>query len=353
MAHELTLRADGRAEMAFVGETPWHGLGQNVTEGASIDVWRKEAGLEWSALEATPHIRAGVLGVRDQYKDIEFPDYKALIRSDTHDPLAIVGKDYQLVQPARVLEFFRDVTETGGWHIHTAGSLRGGRKVWAMATTKDARQFVKGTRITKAASKDDVRLNLVLATSLDGSMKTTALLTTVSVVCANTLRAALGSAQSMVRVSHRSVFDERLVKELLGVAPDTFRTFMQKANELAETPVDLTQARDLLNKVFRDPNAKAKPNLSWLGNIADIDAQPEPEDARATLRVLELFDGAGMGADLPTRHGTAWGLLNGVTQYVDHEMGRSRDTGLDSAWFGRGDQFKQQMVELLTEEEEA
>ena len=37
MSHELTTRTNGRTEMAFVGETPWHGLGQRLEEGASIE----------------------------------------------------------------------------------------------------------------------------------------------------------------------------------------------------------------------------------------------------------------------------------------------------------------------------
>ena len=30
MAHQITIRENGYAEMAFVGDTPWHGLGQQL-----------------------------------------------------------------------------------------------------------------------------------------------------------------------------------------------------------------------------------------------------------------------------------------------------------------------------------
>jgi hypothetical protein len=50
----------------------------------------------------------------------------------------------------------------------------------------------------------------------------------------------------------------------------------------------------------------------------------------------------GQGADLPSAHGTAWGLVNAVTGYVDHQKrARSVDHRLDSAWFGPGAQLKQ------------
>ena len=46
MAHELTQREDGFVEMAFVGETPWHGLGQSIAQDASIEEWQKSAGMD-------------------------------------------------------------------------------------------------------------------------------------------------------------------------------------------------------------------------------------------------------------------------------------------------------------------
>lgn len=345
MAHELTIRANGRAEMAFVGETPWHGLGQSITKGAPITVWEKEAGFDWEARAGVP-----MANNPDAVADcILFEDYKALYRSDTLAPLAIVGKDYQVVQPRDMLGFFRDLTESGGWHIHTAGTMRGGRKLWVMATCEDPFRFVRGYK------GDKVAMNLLLATSLDGSMKTTAMLTTVRVVCANTLRMALeGGGHAEVRLTHRSTFDEDLIKSVLGVdaAHKTFDAFMEQARQMAETPIDLSEARDVLLRLYKPSAAVSKTNVAWLtGNLAELDTQrAEPSDGRAVPRILELFDGDGMGAGLRTAAGTRWGLLNAVTQYVDHEAGRSRDTGLDAAWFGRGRDVKQQALEILTEE---
>jgi len=58
--------------------------------------------------------------------------------------------------------------------------------------------------------------------------------------------------------------------------------------------------------------------------------------------VFGLFNGEGMGASLPSANDTAWGLVNAVTQYVDHERrARSVDNRLDSAWFGLGASIKQ------------
>lgn len=350
MAHELTIRSNGKAEMAFVGETPWHHLGQSVSKGAPLSVWAIEAGMNWQAMSATPHFKCESLdNGRAVSNDAPVSDYKVIYRSDNAEALSIVGKDYQIVQPASMLEFFRDLTESGGWHIHTAGTMKGGRKLWAMATCEDAKRFVKNPK-----GKDAMCMNLLLATSMDGSMRTTAMLTTVRVVCANTLRMAMagGDGHAQVQLTHRSTFDSAAIKAALGVdaAHNHFEHFMEQARMLADTPIDLSDARDVLVQIFKPAPSTAKPNLNWLtASIAELDSQvPEPQDTRSTGRVLELFDGAGMGADLATAKGTRWGLLNAVTQYVDHEMGRTHDTRLDAAWFGRGRDFKQQAVDLLT-----
>jgi len=63
-------------------------------------------------------------------------------------------------------------------------------------------------------------------------------------------------------------------------------------------------------------------------------------------KATSLFNGQGKGADLASAKGTAFGLLNAVTAYVDHERrARSTDNRLDSAWFGQGATIKQRALE--------
>jgi len=45
MAHLIENNTQtGKAEIAYANSKPWHGLGQQLTQDAPIDVWRKEAG---------------------------------------------------------------------------------------------------------------------------------------------------------------------------------------------------------------------------------------------------------------------------------------------------------------------
>jgi len=48
---------------------------------------------------------------------------------------------------------------------------------------------------------------------------------------------------------------------------------------------------------------------------------------------------------MESARGTAWGLLNAVTEYVDHEKrARSSEYRMDSAWFGQGAVIKQKAL---------
>lgn len=67
--------------------------------------------------------------------------------------------------------------------------------------------------------------------------------------------------------------------------------------------------------------------------------------AKVIQRLGELYNGAGMGSELLAASGTAWGLVNAMTEYVDHHRrARTQDNRLDSAWFGQGAQLKQKAL---------
>ena len=305
--------------MAYVDETPWHGLGNQLAAHQPIEVWAQQAGMNWRIEEAEVRFVSGMAG--STLGSIHaFPEQKVLYRSDTKAPLSVVSSRYQVVQPESILEFYRDLVECSGYELETAGVLKDGKKLWALAKTGQS-ATLKG--------RDRVNGYLLLSTSCDGSLATTAQFTSVRVVCNNTLAIALGDSTGAIKVPHRSQFDALAVKRQLGIATSSWDGFLARMKALSECKVNDTAAEAFFRRVLTYPATGANTPV------------PATNDS-AGRAVQELFAGRGKGADMASAAGTAWGLLNSVTEFVDHQRrARSHDNRVDSAWFGAGATLKQ------------
>ncbi len=305
--------------MAYANTTPWHGLGNRLSAKQPIDVWAEQSGLSFEIKE-TP-VRFMSESAASLGSIMSFPEQKVLFRSDTNAPLSVVSNRYQVVQPREILEFYRDLTEISGFELETAGVLKGGRKVWALARTNQS-STLKGN--------DTVNGYVLLATACDGTLATTAQFTSIRVVCNNTLAVALANGSGAVKVPHSTSFNPQAVKNQLGISVSSWDGFMYRMKTLSERKVKSHESLNYFLRVFTDPSSTA----SGLSN------------ERAIKKVLALYEGNGKGADLASSKGTAFGLLNAVTEYVDHERrARSVDHRLESAWFGAGATLKQKALD--------
>lgn len=315
MAHEIATTISGKAAMAYVGETPWHGLGQQLTADSSIETWAEESGLDFQLATADVQFTPPA-SVWNGFKEQTLPysGKKVMYRTDSNLPLGLVSSQYKIVQPIEVLEFFRDMVGSIA-HLETAGVLRNGAHYWALAKM-DGEFNIAG---------DKVNQYLLLASSADGSLATQARLTSVRVVCNNTLQLAQ-RGKANVSVRHNSIFRPESIKAELANSNEAFKTFEQTAKALAAIKLGSAKAQSIFTSI--------------LGG-------DEKNPSRAAARALALFEGAGIGAELESAKGTAWGALNAVTQLMDWETARTGDARLANAWFGGGVNVKQQTVDAL------
>ena len=306
-------------QMAYIGTTPWHGLGNQLGAHEPIEVWARQAGMDWQIREAPVRFitdPAGSLGAIES-----FPQNKVLFRSDTNSPLSVVSQRYKVVQPSEILEFYRDLTEVSGFELETAGILKGGRKIWALARTGQS-STLKGNDVTNAY--------VLLATACDGTLATTAQFTSIRVVCNNTLAVALAGGSGAVKVPHNTSFDAEAVKRQLGISVGKWDSFMYQMKGLSERKVQSLEARNYITRVFSNADK----------------ATSASTNERGMNKVMALLEGNGKGAELASAKGTAFGLLNAVTQYVDHERrARSAAHRLESSWFGAGAALKDTALE--------
>lgn len=314
MAHEIDF-STGRAGIAirYDGETPWHGYGNRVSDDADLDTWRVEAGLNWDV--ARRRVLYGVMREDGTKAVAQYAGRQVLLRTDTQEPLSIVSDGYHVVQPGEVMEFYRDLIEANGFKMDTAGSLMGGRRIWALA------KLGKETRIF---GQDRVNGYLLLATSYDGTMATTARFVATRVVCNNTLQIGLQEAGEGFKLNHDREFDADEAKAALGLNEEAWKRFEDESCRMACTYVDLETSLAFFTKV--------------LGKDAVVLDETSGKMVYApTFEKMFAAYQRGPGATLRSAQNTAWGLVNAVTFYQDH-MARGNASGsrLNSAWFGAG-----------------
>ncbi|GAA5187704.1 DUF932 domain-containing protein [Acinetobacter kookii] len=343
MAHQLE-------QMAYVGETPWHGLGNQLTQNQPIEVWAQQAGMDWRIESSNVSYMAQ--NERGQSIIMPYEDQRVLYRSDTHAPLSVVSQRYQEVQPKQILEFYRDLTEQSGFELETAGVLKGGKKFWALARTGQT-SALKG--------KDVSNGYILLATACDGTLATTAQFTSIRVVCNNTLAIALKGQNSnagVVKVPHSTRFDADKVKQQLGISVRAWDEHMYEMKQLTQRKVTQQEAAAYFDAVFNNTSLSIAEQddsiIQFYRNVA-TQAQSNPSaktenktepNGRAMSKVMTMFNGHGRGAELSSAKDTAYGLLCSITEFADHERrAMSQDHRLDSAWFGAGAGLKQRGLE--------
>jgi phage/plasmid-like protein (TIGR03299 family) len=320
MAHNLTTRKDGKVEFAFAGgeegrKEIWHSLGQAMSDDMTLDQWKTGAGMEWEVFSSNVMFQAGM-------ETKVMSDKKVLFRSDTQDSLAVVGSEYKIVQPSQVIEFFDDLATLHGFKLSAAGTIFGGRRFWATADIGKEFETVAGDKITGY---------LLLATSVDGTLATTAKFCQERVVCKNTMTVALGeNSSNVIKTSHRSVWDAAQVKMDLGLVDASWSKFADNMKKLATTKMSDMEANAYFVNALYDKSKTAE-DQTW-GTVKTV------------ASLMSLFKG-GMGAEYAPN--TAYNVLQAVTEYADHYGVRKVDAGrkfMDNA-FGKGDSFKTKTYE--------
>lgn len=309
MSHELELNAHGQASMFSVKEVPWHGLGTILDAPPTIEEGIKAAGLDWD-------VKLQPLHMVVEGEDMPVPGY-ATMRDTDRAILGVVGPTYKPLQNRDAFKWFQPFLDAKAATLETAGSLRGGKRVWVMAAlNRDPIEVVPG---------DVVRKYVMLSNSHDGTLAIRAGFSGIRVVCANTLAMAHSAGESkLLSIRHTKGSTEALekVREIMDLADRRFAATAEQFRRLAAKGVTTETLKKYVQVVFQ-PKVEADLGL----DIADDAA------ARILAKVTEFFEN-GQGQSLPGVSGTAWAAYNAVTEYLSYERGRSNDSRMNSLWFG-------------------
>lgn len=318
MAHELEI-IDGKAQMAYAGAVPWHGLGTRVPGDLTPDQMLEAAGLNWE-VEKIPAY-ANIKGINTPIGQ------SALVRTSDSKMLDVVSDDWNPVQNQEAFDFFDEYVRAGDMEMHTAGSLKGGQIVWGLAKIKESFELFKG---------DQIDAYLLFSNFHKYGFSTDVRFTPIRVVCNNTLTLSLNSkVERMVKISHRKQFNPGNVKEMLGIATDKLAKYKEMAAFLGSKKAKDEDIVEYFCRVFpvTGSNENKTKELS--------------KNAQTAIDILYTQPGADFA------EGTWWQPFNAVTYFADHLAGRSTDTRLTSSWYGSNKNVKTKALELAVEMAEA
>jgi phage/plasmid-like protein (TIGR03299 family) len=297
--------------MAYAGEVPWHGLGVSVSNDLTPQQMMQKAGLDWRVEKHDSFVI-----INDGFGGVKHvpTGQQALVRSSDKKVLTNVGEGWNPVQNEEAFNFFNEYVLAGDMEMHTAGSLKGGQMVWALAKVKESFDILGG---------DQVDSYLLFTNPHQYGKSIDVRFTPIRVVCNNTLSFSLGQASvNSVKMNHRSEFNPQVVKKQMGIAHEKFEQYREMAEFLSTKRFTMDSLIQYYNEVFPRTYVGKKGNT--VQKFEDLTT-----NAKKAFELLEVQPGAKYG------EGTWWQALNSVTYLTDHVMGRDVDTRLASAWYGQ------------------
>ncbi|SEJ69207.1 phage/plasmid-like protein TIGR03299 [Dyadobacter koreensis] len=335
MSHNLHFNeSTGNHSFFSVKEKAWHGLGQIVeaapTSGEAIGL----AGLDYQVVK-TPvktapfDLRIEHIGVGVTVQEMVVPNHFATVRTDSMQPLGIVGKDYHIVQNKEAFSFFDSVAQQHQISYETAGALGRGERIFITA---------KLPGHIRVGNDDLIEKYIFLTNSHDGSGSITAAFTPVRIVCQNTLNAAMGNLTGAVRIRHTANAKERLLQahKIMGLAGKIAQQKEELFNHWAKTRITDKELKRLIEMAMAS-------NSETLGNV--LDGKTELLSSQYLNTVDDVYEYAlsDPSQNLITTAGTVFGAYNAVTGYFQNRRKYDDDEAkVKSVLFGGTAQLRGQ-----------
>lgn len=300
MSHEVET-------MAYANTVPWHGLGANVNPDATVDEMLVAAGLDWSLKPQPLFIK---LGEEGSERLLQVPEKRAFVRDSDDKVMTVASRAWRPLQNRDMMEFFRDYSEAGGVKLETAGSLRGGSVVWALARLDHNYQISKG---------DYVRGFILFISPHKVGSAITIRTTSVRVVCANTMAMAVNDQGQMhYSQNHLSSFDFSKAKEQVESAHEQLSAAAARSTEMRKIKMDEERRLRFIAQLVQ-------PGL-LNDEISLHDEKAYGPKMKGIL--ASVMNGPGAEPE------NAMGVLSGVQHWADHAAGRSQAARMFRSWMG-------------------
>jgi phage/plasmid-like protein (TIGR03299 family) len=295
------MKANKTEQMAVIGGSPY---ASSLSDTNDTSVWAEEAGLNWDIKSSPVYYDVGLLDAKGLPLMKQDAKRQVLYRSDNNEKLSIVGKDFKVVQPRAVLDFYAEISKKMGVNLESAGCTKGGALIWGSA---DIGQEIR------IKGQDLVQNRLMFSTANDGTKATTVHFVSKRIVCNNMLNYAFNQANSSpfyVRIPHMIEITpertKRMIEEIINGQGEHWKNFEESANNMADTKMNLKQATEFFVELYS--------KMSRRNGELEL---PKTNETKIP-RLMQVFE-SGVGQNTKSAQNTLWGAVNAVTRFIDHE----------------------------------
>ena len=306
----------------YIGrQAAWHTLGTVTGQFMTWEQIQAHGGLNYLPVKQQLYSATGQL-----------VEAWGVFRPDNGAFLGAVGDQYTVIDHAEGFRMIDALIQSkDGAHYETAGCLGKGEVVWGLADLS--------LSVNVGTSGDKSNVYLLFATAHNGTFSHLYRTTLTRVVCQNTLNAAMSSkATALFRVRHTKNAQNKLdlAHDALATIGAEVQGIEAKLNMLATRRMTREAMGSILDRLF--PQSK------------DANGKPQDSTRRNNILgdVLRCYESNDRNA-FPEQRGTAYNLLNAVTEYTDHMRSARNGERAESAMFGSGDRLKTQAMEVILE----
>lgn len=264
--------------------TTWNGLGTDVT-GTTITEVLENAGLNYTVEKQPIMIADGTI----------VPDRCATVKAGTNEIMGVVSNRYEICQNSEAFDFVDSVPDI---QFVKAGQTQSGMV------------YIIGKLPEVSVLSDTFTPYLIFQNGHNGryTLKTT--ITPLRMVCQNQFNYSFSESPNTISIQHSRQYVSKL-KEAENLIRGTV-SYMNRFNNTAEELAMLKLGDDYNVRKIIDSFFKLAEDASDR-QVAIV------EDKRT-----ELFN-AYKADDNANFTGTAWGLVNGFSDYITHHEGKSSE----------------------------
>jgi phage/plasmid-like protein (TIGR03299 family) len=271
--------------------TTWSGVGTDVSQKTSVDEILQKACLDYTVTKEPVYLRDGIL----------VPSRIATIKSETREPIGLVSDRYEIYQNADAFRFLEEIPDIQ--------FVRAGE-------TYNGMVYIIGKLPTLKVLDDEFTPYVIFQTSHNGWFSLRATICPLRIVCQNQFAMSFKNMTNTISIQHSKRLEGRIMEaqQLLKDTAIYMQGFTNTAEELALLKITDTERSKICDAFFESAKAITERQKSSF------------EEKKSRFNLCYNDDDNG------NFRGTAWGLVNALTDYETHKERKQTPHSADTAF---------------------